>query len=1217
MSENQTIVLWRPIGTLLRLLQMAMLCVLMLTVGAMGQANAEPNGSAVWEVLKKGDRDRVLALLAKELVAVQQGIGAKVKADAQASKTLAQLLDDVYHPEKEDAWRKYSSKYAKMAATALSQDPIRFARMAGKASAGDYAALQLEMPRVGAKVFAELVSDVLKDKGMDQTLYVWKAFVSRAGGLKDIGAAYMLGNVDEAFALGKAQVENELKSFTENSIAGVINWVFKDFGMSPGRSYIEAIRHTQAFIEISQKITTAYYHEDCLKKYVKTYDSQSGGPSAKRARALEAYNDCSTLGGYAFPERQLAGLIKEAVLDQKTIVLPMLEAYREDGQTPRSWILDFHAKKIARLEAALRAELEAARTDVGKSSDAFVEALGQRLATLAQEALTKEELDKLLADARKAMADSKRDADAAINGGAGIVALCGEFQAAKARAIKARDEMRRLDSVGADIRRAANRIPECRVDAAALAADLARARVLRDTVDGAVADAVDGFKATCTAKDSIATAPDKPTARQFLQTAQDAAAQTASAVEIGTKAHDGFKQIIRNASERRNPFVGGMTLPMIRDSFAEMDSNLAGIQPAELAQIESDFANAKTTMETAQRRASSLLGHINGRAERAINVLKPHRSGPLGVDVKALLEQIEQALGSAKWCSGEISKEWGATDSTRGWRVRDSGDVPDLAQLETLISKAKARCQVAMADSTEVAPEDKEILQLYTDAKAGTAYMAVAKRGYERCLAEAFVLYSDLWGKPVSQSSLPSTTGEMVEMPDVIGLRDKKAAALVRAAGLIPRIERKGIAHEFDMNPDYVYHSSVLTYDLVPARTTVILTTYGDRPKIEVPVVRNMTPIDAQKVLEKAGFTAIDISLGLPAPSADQEGMVYTSIPAHPAKHFKFGLVKRVIYGPPKITAQAVPRLQGMSAKEAGAALAAYGDHFVLGSIKLSPERPEGSKLGNVHFTTPAAGRPVPKGTVVTLFVYPPLKEEIGDLREVPYEIIGIPAGHAADILRGTDNFFEVLPLKDGDAAQDGQTAGNVQSVNPAAGTFALRGSAVQLTVFKEAEQEIALQACPDPNADPSSSKHRIESNNNPDDQTYLDCSYYKDGALRTQIPYSNGEYDGVWLGYVRDSDCGGRFLTSKEIYVNGKREESSTYLCNSSTSTTYRSELVTYTNGVQASSTRWHSNGVKSSHTDYDSKGKPALDYNYNQNGEFTYCTQWDSKGNPSRCKQ
>ena len=185
----------------------------------------------------------------------------------------------------------------------------------------------------------------------------------------------------------------------------------------------------------------------------------------------------------------------------------------------------------------------------------------------------------------------------------------------------------------------------------------------------------------------------------------------------------------------------------------------------------------------------------------------------------------------------------------------------------------------------------------------------------------------------------------------------------------------------------------------------------------------------------------------------------------------------------------------------------------------------------------------------------------------------------------------------------------------PSGNTGAITGDIRSLS--EPWDQSVAsVQACPDPNPDRSSNHHIFDSNDNPDDRIYLDCTYFKTGHLRVQLPYKDGKYDGIYLSYINWPECGGVKLTSRQIYEDGDRVKLQTFLCNTANGMPYQQNETDYFNGKTSLVVQWHSTGAMSYETQYDGRGKPMKRSNYNKHGELISCTKWDGNGSPSRCK-
>ena len=310
----------------------------------------------------------------------------------------------------------------------------------------------------------------------------------------------------------------------------------------------------------------------------------------------------------------------------------------------------------------------------------------------------------------------------------------------------------------------------------------------------------------------------------------------------------------------------------------------------------------------------------------------------------------------------------------------------------------------------------------------------------------------------------------------------------------------------------------------------------------------------------------------------------------------------------------AVPNLRGKSVVEAMTTLAQFGEHFTVGELKLAQDRPEGTTLGHVAYSSPAAEQLVPAGTEVTLFVYPPKPEEVAGLRMIPHEIIGMVADEATKLLQGEDDFFAVPPAEDGDPAQDGQAPGQVQSATPPPGTYAVRGSTVQLFVATEALAQAAVQACPKTNPDPSKDHHIFDTNNNPDDETRLHCEYYDDGRLKRQTPLVDGKNHGELLHYRNVGSCDW-YLENFSLYEYGEIQQGWKNKCNSTTGepnsgTVYKAVEGVYQGGKIILHLEYYPNGNKRMTISYDSEGNKLEINSWYKNGTYGGCAPFNSAG-------
>ena len=1215
-----------PVGMvreLLRNLRVLVFGVLVVFAGATGPAGAGPFDGTIYGVLSNSDQAKLLDMVKNELLAVQAGRSAQAAKDAKASKTFAQLLDEVYHPTKKTAWQKYSKKYAGMAYSAVTKDPAKFARMAGAASAGDYMDLQAELPRIGAVVFGELVSGALDDKNLPQAKYVWDNIVKRAGNLQEVGVLFMNGDVDKAYALAKAQVLKELEDFTENSVAAAIDWVFSEAGISPGKLYVEVIKAEVAFIKWSETFIANDFARHCIKSYLSEYKN-----TGSTELALQHYERCAALGVGATAERVFARLLKQAELDPRTEVLPMLEAYRkQEIFNPHNFYLDLYRERMAQQEAALAAELAVAQADLAAAAKTFSTVLGNRVETLALELMSEEDRQTLTDAAKKAIADSEKQIKAIRDASKLTLTLCEEFQTSKGPFAQAQADMKRYSSLGYSIGAGIASIPDCMSEGSYLLDDLMNARVLKDVIEGAATDAMSARDQACAAKDNAASAVDKSEARQFVQDAHAATRLVATAVDTGTKAHADFLPHLEEAKTYSSTSLMNMNPDWTRKRLAEIEVEMESLREADLKGIEAQFAEAYNRMNVVQRRTRTLVLNAESSLKQVRVALAPHRTGPMGAQVKSLLASLKKDLQSAQVCEYRTRDEWhgveGLQSRNDSWKRRKIDSTPDVTALEASLRKKKLACMELLDETANSERPDQEILRISSDTEVALSYLKRAKTEADVCFALAAVTFSSQWSDQPEegQAGLPQPTvpqsdpANMVVMPKVVGLAGDKATGLVLAVGLGVRVETRGAADTPDKTPGFVHDATVASGDPVQKNTVVTLYTYDKRPVVEVPALGIVTLAEAKRQLTAAGLTFAGIALGEPAPSNAETGKVYTSNPAHPAMLAMLSPVTLVIHGPPKVTLLSMPNVANKSVAEAARILAAYGQHFVAGPLALGPDRPDNVNTGDVHFTDPPAGQLVPAGTVVMFYVYPPQEEPEESLVEIPREIIGMPAGPASTLVRGWDNLLVVPDPIEAGEAQDGDTPGTVQYSVPAVGTLVQKGSTVQLYVFKEAApQEVSMQACPETNPDTSSYKHRIDSNNNPDDRTYLDCHYFKDGNLGLQKPYTDGEIDGISFQYFENTKCG-KYLTWKSIVENGKRLKYWNYSCNSATGSAYHMRTTTYASGKISREVQWRANGALDHDTTYDPPGRIKRTLYYDKNGKLVDCRDRNATGTAIPC--
>ncbi len=95
---------------------------------------------------------------------------------------------------------------------------------------------------------------------------------------------------------------------------------------------------------------------------------------------------------------------------------------------------------------------------------------------------------------------------------------------------------------------------------------------------------------------------------------------------------------------------------------------------------------------------------------------------------------------------------------------------------------------------------------------------------------------------------------------------------------------------------------------------------------------------------------------------------------------------------------------------------------------------------GKMHSTNP-------RGTAVKLFFYPPLPEEIGNVREIP-DRVGETPDQARRILAGKSEepFFTIAAVVEKEVTPEGERLNRVYATIPEIGRMELRGTASRST---------------------------------------------------------------------------------------------------------------------------------------------------------------------------
>ncbi|WP_321339549.1 PASTA domain-containing protein [Breoghania sp.] len=215
-------------------------------------------------------------------------------------------------------------------------------------------------------------------------------------------------------------------------------------------------------------------------------------------------------------------------------------------------------------------------------------------------------------------------------------------------------------------------------------------------------------------------------------------------------------------------------------------------------------------------------------------------------------------------------------------------------------------------------------------------------------------------------------------MPDVIGKSETDAGNLVRAADLVPAIDRSKPADELEKKPGHVHSASHKGGDVLPAGAAVTLHVWGPRPTVEIPRLRGKSVADAQGILNGLKLYPTGPGLGDPATDDFEPGQVSTTDPEIGSSPEIFTQVQILIFGPrPQQSDEEqrpIPEVSGKTPSVAAGILVGEDDFFAPGAVTLGNPAPEGTEPGTIYLTTPAEKSLAPRGTVVSMKIYGPRK---------------------------------------------------------------------------------------------------------------------------------------------------------------------------------------------------------------------------------------------------
>ncbi len=281
-------------------------------------------------------------------------------------------------------------------------------------------------------------------------------------------------------------------------------------------------------------------------------------------------------------------------------------------------------------------------------------------------------------------------------------------------------------------------------------------------------------------------------------------------------------------------------------------------------------------------------------------------------------------------------------------------------------------------------------------------------------------------------------------LPDFIGKSVKEASDWLKDNNFEVGVKPGGMAPSQDLS-NAVKEQKPEAGTKVIKGAKVVLTVYAPFVDIrEVPDVVGLSARDAQTRLAAAGFKT-EPRGGTPASNKDESGTVESQKPAPYTKMEAGGTVKILIH-PEYVDIREVPKVEGLSARDAQTRLAAAGFKTEPRGGTPASNRDES---GTVESQKPAPYTKMEAGGTVEIFiVYEPVEEIIPGQRFktiiVP-DVNGLTASKAKQRISDADLKPEFHP---GGEPSTANQEGMVERQNPAPGTRTGSGAKVDIYVY-------------------------------------------------------------------------------------------------------------------------------------------------------------------------
>jgi len=747
--------------------------------------------------LNEEQSQKVLKRLKSELLNLRTWDSGKRAADKKASKSLQELLAEQAKADSESKNRTSAGKalhltkgYAVMASQYIAANMTDFSRVAGGLSAGDMKLARQKVPEWGAVAFGQLVSDTLDSNHYLHSKIMWDELIGNASSLKNVTIAFASGDTKKLSQVAWKEAEVAGKKYSKKVTVAALNWVFSDINsgwetltgklpllkVTVGDAYVALVEAETEFIQVGKNYLKQRRAGKCLDLYVSEFDRLHGD----RESAYNEFELCDfkTLGSSSY-FRGVEAYITRAKKEPHAVYIAMLESYRKHRTSPDRWLQKRVQARKVKIKSQVNPGLKAAQLRIDTVSLGFMGALRIRLNQLAWEEMdrpVKDELEMRLAAALNKISPTMKTLRERQEK---VIGRCNTYdkamQDAEAVLAQSHGVNAKLRHLEAEI----SSLPSCDKPGRImqqLPHLIERAESERQAFDKHINTMKQAVDQTCRHANAIKTSAHKGAAKEHVDQCQDTARQAEAAIGQAGRSLDALAKI-RDAVAKIAQGAGEEKLPEALKNIGKLKQQLSELRIS-ITKIEAAFNVAKQSMSKQPGPATAGAAWMETSAREINRLLQPFKAAPAAMKGAGKVQQILAITGNisdnaAILCSDRVDASW--SGKKQPWRYRSIMILPPPDLLAGKIDAANQSCS-QFASNKKPSDVVKQLNAWHSQAENQRSLFAIARKGYQQCVAKSLVSYKKYWldpqpSNPVRGSEFQAgeweftTTIEMPGMP--------------------------------------------------------------------------------------------------------------------------------------------------------------------------------------------------------------------------------------------------------------------------------------------------------------------------------------------------------------------------------------------------------------------------------------------------------------------